>query len=98
VGIAPGGNIGDFVAVFEATHGSAPKYAGKDVANPGSLLFSGVMLLDYIGWKEAAQRVVDAYGKVVAGKTVTYDFARQMEGAKEVKTSEFADALVAAMA
>jgi isocitrate dehydrogenase len=97
VGIAPGGNIGDFVAVFEATHGSAPKYAGKDVANPGSLLFSGVMLLDYIGWKEAAQLVVDAYSAVVAGKTVTYDFARQMDGAREVRTSEFADALVAAM-
>ncbi|MGZ8217455.1 isocitrate dehydrogenase (NADP(+)) [Methylomagnum sp.] len=97
VGIAPGGNIGDHVAVFEATHGSAPKYAGKDVANPGSLLFSGVMLLDYLGWKEAAELVVESYSQVVAGKTVTYDFARQMEGAKEVKTSEFADALVAAM-
>ena len=97
VGIAPGGNIGDFVAVFEATHGSAPKYAGKDVANPGSLLFSGVMLLDYLGWSEAAELVTSAYCEVVAGKTVTYDFARQMQGATEVKTSEFADALVRAM-
>jgi isocitrate dehydrogenase len=97
VGIAPGGNIGDFIAVFEATHGSAPKYAGQDKANPGSLLFSGVMLLDYLGWKEAAKLVEDAYGRVVAGKTVTYDFARQMEGAREVGTGEFAEALVAAM-
>lgn len=97
VGIAPGGNIGDFIAVFEATHGSAPKYAGKDVANPGSLLFSGAMLLDYLGWKEAAQLIADAYGRVVASKTVTYDFARQMEGAREVRTSEFAAALVKAM-
>jgi isocitrate dehydrogenase len=98
VGIAPGGNIGDFVAVFEATHGSAPKYAGQDKANPGSLLFSGVMLLEYLGWNEAARLVEDAYGRVVADKIVTYDFARQMEGAREVKTSEFAEALVGAMA
>jgi isocitrate dehydrogenase len=97
VGIAPGGNIGDHVAVFEATHGSAPKYAGLDKANPGSLLFSGVMLLDYLGWREAARLVEDAYGRVVASGTVTYDFARQMEGAREVRTSEFADAIVAAM-
>jgi isocitrate dehydrogenase len=97
VGIAPGGNIGDHVAVFEATHGSAPKYTGKDVANPGSLLFSGVMLLEYLGWTEAAKLVEEAYSKTVAAKIVTYDFARQMEGAKEVKTSEFAEAVVAAM-
>jgi isocitrate dehydrogenase len=97
VGIAPGGNIGEYVAVFEATHGSAPKYAGKDCANPGSLLFSGVMLLDYPGWKEAAELIVKSYSQVVAGKTVTYDFARQMEGAREVKTSEFAEAIVAQM-
>ena len=97
VGIAPGGNIGDFVAVFEATHGSAPKYTGKDVANPGSLLFSGVMLLEYLGWTEAAKLVEEAYSKTVADKIVTYDFARQMEGATEVKTSEFAEALVARM-
>jgi isocitrate dehydrogenase len=97
VGIAPGGNIGDFIAVFEATHGSAPKYAGQDKANPGSLLFSGVMLLEYLGWQEAAQAIVAAYTTVVGNKIVTYDFARQMEGAREVKTSEFAEALVAAM-
>jgi len=97
VGIAPGGNIGDFIAVFEATHGSAPKYAGLDKANPGSLLFSGVMLLDYLGWQEAARAVEAAYTSVVGRKIVTYDFARQMEGAREVKTSEFAEAMVAAM-
>jgi isocitrate dehydrogenase len=97
VGIAPGGNIGDYVAVFEATHGSAPKYAGQDVANPGSLLFSGVMLLNYLGWREAARLVEAAYSDVVARKIVTYDFARQMAGAREVKTSEFADALVQAL-
>lgn len=97
VGIAPGGNIGDFIAVFEATHGSAPKYAGLDKANPGSLLFSGVMLLEYLGWHEAARTVENAYGAVVGQKIVTYDFARQMEGAREVKTGEFAEALVSSM-
>ena len=97
VGIAPGGNIGDHIAVFEATHGSAPKYAGQDKANPGSLLFSGVMLLEYIGWKEAARLVERAYAEVVARKIVTYDFARQMQGATEVRTSEFATALIEAM-
>ncbi len=97
VGIAPGGNIGDFIAVFEATHGSAPKYAGLDKANPGSLLFSGVMLLEYLGWHEAAKAVEAAYSTVVGRKIVTYDFARQMEGAREVKTSEFAEAMVTAM-
>jgi len=95
VGIAPGGNIGDHLAVFEATHGTAPKHAGLDKANPGSLLFSGVMMLEYIGWQEAADAVQRAYEKTVASKIVTYDFARQMEGAKEVKTSAFADAVIA---
>ena len=94
VGIAPGGNIGDHLAVFEATHGTAPKHAGLDKANPGSLLFSGVMMLEYIGWQEAADAVQRAYEKTVANKVVTYDFARQMEGAKEVKTSAFADAVI----
>ena len=95
VGIAPGGNIGDHLAVFEATHGTAPKHAGLDKANPGSLLFSGVMMLEYIGWQEAADAVQRAYERTVAQKVVTYDFARQMEGAKEVKTSAFADAVIA---
>jgi len=95
VGIAPGANIGDYVALFEATHGTAPKYANLDKVNPGSLLFSGVMLLRYIGWREAADMIVKAYEKTVLQKIVTYDFARQMEGAKEVKTSEFATAVIA---
>jgi isocitrate dehydrogenase len=97
VGIAPGANIGDFLAVFEATHGTAPKYANQDKVNPGSLLLSGVMMLDYIGWSEAARAAEDAYTKTVADKIVTYDFARQMEGAKEVKTSEFASAVIAGL-
>ncbi len=95
VGIAPGANIGDTMAVFEATHGTAPKYANQDKVNPGSLLLSGVMMLDYIGWGEAARAVEAAYTRAVADKIVTYDFARQMEGATEVKTSEFASAVIA---
>jgi isocitrate dehydrogenase len=95
VGIAPGANIGDFLAVFEATHGTAPKYANQDKVNPGSLLLSGVMMLHYIGWSEAARAAEDAYTKTVADKIVTYDFARQMEGAQEAKTSEFASAVIA---
>ncbi len=94
VGIAPGANIGDNIAVFEATHGTAPKHAGKDEVNPGSLLFSGVMMLDYLGWGEAGRLIEATYEKTVGEKIVTYDFARQMQDAKEVKTSEFADALV----
>jgi len=94
VGIAPGANIADFVAVFEATHGTAPKYADLDKVNPGSLLLSGVMMLEYLGWKEAAKAIVDAYVKTVGQKIVTYDFARLMDGAKEVKTSEFASAVI----
>ncbi len=95
VGIAPGANIADFVAVFEATHGTAPKYANLDKVNPSSLLFSGVMMLEYIGWNEAADLINAAYPRVIADKTVTYDFARQMDGATEVATSAFADALIA---
>ena len=95
VGIAPGANIGDFTALFEATHGTAPKYADQDKVNPGSLLLSGVMMLEYVGWKEAAEAVVCAYVQTVAQKVVTYDFARLMEGAREVKTSEFASAVIA---
>jgi isocitrate dehydrogenase len=98
VGIAPGANVGDEVALFEATHGTAPKYTNLDKVNPGSLLFSGVMMLEYIGWFEAADLITRAYEKTIADKVVTYDFARQMEGAKEVKTSEFATALIDNMA
>ncbi|UJF24490.1 isocitrate dehydrogenase (NADP(+)) [Suttonella sp. R2A3] len=95
IGIAPGANIGDGVAVFEATHGTAPKYAGMNKVNPSSLLLSGVMMLEYMGWQEAADLINDAYPKVIADKTVTYDFARLMDGATEVSTSAFADALIA---
>ena len=94
VGIAPGANIGDYMAVFEATHGTAPKYANQDKVNPGSVLLSGVMMLDYIGWGEAARAIEAAYTQTVADKIVTYDFARQMEGAREVRTSEFASAVI----
>ncbi len=94
LGIAPGANIGDFVAMFEATHGTAPKYANLDKVNPGSLLFSGVMMFDYIGWREAADLIRQAFAKTVSQKVVTYDFARQMDGATEVKTSEFASAVI----
>lgn len=94
VGIAPGANIGDTMAVFEATHGTAPKYANQDKVNPGSVLLSGVMMLDYIGWGEAARAVEAAYTRTVADKIVTYDFARQMEGAHEARTSEFASAVI----
>lgn len=94
VGIAPGANIGDGVALFEATHGTAPKYSNLDKVNPGSLLFSGVMMLEYLGWDEAANLITAGYEKTLDQKIVTYDFARQMEGAKEVKTSEFATAII----
>ncbi|KXK21321.1 MAG: isocitrate dehydrogenase [Chloroflexi bacterium OLB15] len=94
VGIAPGANIGDGVALFEATHGTAPKYSNLDKVNPGSLLFSGVMMLEYLGWDEAANLITSGYEKTLDQKIVTYDFARQMEGAKEVKTSEFATAII----
>jgi isocitrate dehydrogenase len=94
MGIAPGANMADHVAVFEATHGTAPKYAGMDKVNPGSLLFSGVMMLEYMGWNEAADLISLAYSETVGDKIVTYDFARLMEGATEVSTSGFADALI----
>lgn len=99
IGIAPGANINykTGVAVFEATHGTAPKYAGMDKVNPGSLILSGEMMLRYMGWTEAADKIIAAMDKVIAAKTVTYDFARQMDGAAEVKCSEFAAALAAAM-
>lgn len=94
VGIAPGANMADYIGVFEATHGTAPKYADLDKVNPGSLLFSGVMMLEYLGWREAADLIRLAYQEVISDKTVTYDFARQMEGATEVKTSEFGQAII----
>ena len=94
VGIAPGANIADFVAVFEATHGTAPKYTDQDVVNPGSLLFSAVMMLEYLGWFDAAEAITAAYERTIAQKIVTYDFARQMDGATQVGTSDFASALI----
>ena len=97
LGMAPGANIGDGIALFEATHGTAPKYAGLDKVNPGSLILSGAMMLDYLNWKEAADRVRIGLAKAVAKKRVTYDLARQMEGAVEVKCSEFAEEIVLQM-
>jgi len=95
LGMAPGANIGDGYALFEATHGTAPKYAGKDMINPGSLLLSGVMMLEYLGWKEAAAMILEALQRTIEQKTVTYDLHRQMEGAMKVSTSEFATRIIA---
>jgi isocitrate dehydrogenase len=96
IGIAPGGNINSVSghAVFEATHGTAPKYANLDKVNPGSLILSGEMMLRHLGWLDAADRVIAAMDRTIGSRTVTYDFARLMEGAREVKCSEFADALI----
>jgi isocitrate dehydrogenase len=94
LGMAPGANIGDGYALFEATHGTAPKYAGQDKVNPGSLILSGAMMLDYMGWQAAAGRVRDGLVKTLGRKQVTYDLARQMEGATELKCSEFAEAII----
>jgi isocitrate dehydrogenase len=99
IGIAPGGNINYETghAIFEATHGTAPKYAGLDKVNPGSVLLSGEMMLRYLGWGEAADLIIAAIDKTIADKVVTYDFARLMEGANEVKCSEFASAIIERM-
>ncbi|MBI4042195.1 MAG: isocitrate dehydrogenase (NADP(+)) [Deltaproteobacteria bacterium] len=97
LGMGPGANVGDDAALFEATHGTAPKYAGQDKVNPGSMILSGVMMLELIGWKEAADRIVRAMERAVADKVVTYDLARQMEGAREVRCSEFGNAVVERM-
>ncbi|MCI0604978.1 isocitrate dehydrogenase (NADP(+)) [bacterium] len=94
LGIAPGANIGDEAALFEATHGTAPKYADKDMVNPGSLLLSAVMMLEFMGWQEAADSIEAAFTKTIQQKKVTYDLARQTEGAIELKTSEFATAII----
>jgi isocitrate dehydrogenase len=99
IGIAPGGNINYLTghAIFEATHGTAPKYANKDVVNPGSVVLSGEMMLRYMGWTEAADLVLKGLNGAIGGGRVTYDFARQMQGATEIKCSEFGDAIIAAM-
>jgi isocitrate dehydrogenase len=94
LGMAPGANIGDQAAVFEATHGTAPKYSNKDVVNPGSLILSGAMMFDYLGWKEAGKRIKKALEKAISRKNVTYDLARQMKGAKRLKCSAFASAII----
>ncbi len=98
LGIAPGANIGDGFAVFEATHGTAPKYADKDVINPGSVILSGVMLFEFLGWGEAAKLIESSMEKTIRNKLVTYDFERQMQGATKVKTSQFATHMIEAMA
>jgi isocitrate dehydrogenase len=94
LGMAPGANIGDQAAVFEATHGTAPKYANQDMINPGSLLLSGAMMFDHLGWGEVSQRIVKALEKTISLGIVTYDLARQMEGARKVKCSEFGSAVI----
>jgi isocitrate dehydrogenase len=96
IGIAPGGNINYITghAVFEATHGTAPKYANQDVVNPGSVILSGVMMFEYLGWQEAADLITSGLDRAIGAKTVTYDFARQMEGAKKIKCSEFGTEII----
>jgi isocitrate dehydrogenase len=94
LGIAPGANIGDGYAIFEATHGTAPKYADKDVINPGSVMLSGVMMFRHLGWNEAADLIEGGMGRTIQQKKVTYDFERLMEGATKVKTSEFATHMI----
>jgi isocitrate dehydrogenase len=99
IGIAPGGNINytSGHAIFEATHGTAPKYANLDKVNPGSVILSGEMMLRHLGWREAAELVIKGVDGAIAAKTVTYDFARLMQGAKEVKCSEFGSAIISHM-
>jgi isocitrate dehydrogenase len=96
IGIAPGGNINytSGHAVFEATHGTAPKYAGQDKVNPGSVILSGANMFRYLGWVEAADRIEDGLERAIADRIVTYDFARLMEGARQVRTSEFGTAII----
>jgi isocitrate dehydrogenase len=95
LGVAPGANIGDHVGLFEPIHGTAPKYAGQDKVNPTAEILAGVMMLEHLKWDEAAEAVRGAVKKTIASKTVTYDLARQMEGATKVKCSEYADAVIA---
>ena len=94
LGMAPGGNIGDFVALFEATHGTAPKYTDKDMINPSSVILSGCMMLEYLGWKEAAEKIYKGIQETIKQKRVTYDLERLMEGATKLKTSEFGTAII----
>ncbi|MHA2294739.1 MAG: isocitrate/isopropylmalate family dehydrogenase [Candidatus Hodarchaeales archaeon] len=94
LGIAPGANIGDEIAVFEPTHGSAPKYRNLDKVNPTALILSGVMMFEYLGWKEAGKLIEEAVSKTISQKQVTYDLARQITGAIELKCSEYGEALI----
>jgi isocitrate dehydrogenase len=94
IGMAPGANLSDSVGVFEATHGTAPKYAGKDMVNPGSLILSAEMMLRYLGWNEAADRIIQGLSGAIAAKTVTYDLARLMEGATKISCSQFGEAII----
>jgi isocitrate dehydrogenase len=94
LGLAPGANIGDYIGLFEATHGTAPKYAGKDMVNPGSIILSGVMMLQYMGWDEAGELIIEAMQKTISQKRVTYDLHRLMEGATKLACSEFGAAIV----
>lgn len=98
IGIAPGANMGSNVAIFEATHGTAPKYAGQDKVNPGSLILSAEMMLRHLGWKESADLIIKGMARAISAKTVTYDFARLMENAREVKCSQFGEAVIEHMA
>ena len=97
LGLAPGANIGDDVGFFEATHGTAPKYADKDVINPSSVILSGAMMFRYMGWRDAAASIDDGIERTIQQKTVTYDLERLMEGATKLKTSEYADAIISNM-
>ena len=97
LGMAPGSNEGDGLAVFEATHGTAPKYADKNQINPSSVILSGVMMFRFLGWTDVADRIERGVSGAISAKTVTYDLHRQMEGATKVGTSEFADAIIAHM-
>ena len=94
IGIAPGANLGDEVALFEATHGTAPKYTGLDKVNPGALILSAEMMLRYMGWVEAADLIIEGLSKTISQKTVTYDFERLMNGASLLKCSEFGEAII----
>ncbi|RKZ15930.1 NADP-dependent isocitrate dehydrogenase, partial [bacterium] len=97
LGMAPGGNIGDFIALFEATHGTAPKYRGMDKVNPSSLILSGVMMLKYMGWKEAGELIEKGIEKTILDRKVTYDLARQIGGVDPIKTSEFGREIIKRM-
>jgi isocitrate dehydrogenase len=94
LGMAPGANIGDEIGFFEATHGTAPKYADKDVINPSSVVLSGAMMFRHLGWGDAADRIETAVERTIQQKKVTYDLARQMDGATKLRTSEYADAII----